>query len=109
MAVVALLVMIGFLRGKTIREATKGPDGDLRSQKRRHEVTVEPISTGQKVILVIVAVSCLSVGADALLTGEFFSMSQSGPTMHLEGWGAYIAGAVFIGVGALAAFSLFRR
>lgn len=72
---------------------------------------IELNSTGRKIVLVIVGASCLFTGIDIFLTGEFHSTSSlaSNVNMDLDGWRAYIAGAGFLAVGGLAAFSVVRR
>jgi hypothetical protein len=72
---------------------------------------VELNSTGRKVVLVIVAAACIFTGIDIFRTGEFHTHARSGENVivDLKGSGAYVAGALFLAVGALAAFSLARR
>ena len=64
-----------------------------------------------RVIAVIVAFSCCSVGASALLNGEFNLDHSAGNNLilRLEWFGAYVAGSVFLAVGLLAGSTLFRR
>ena len=64
--------------------------------------------TRSRVIALIVVFACYGAGSSALLTGEF-NLESSSTSVHLEGFAAYIAGFLFIGVGTLAAASLFRR
>ena len=63
-----------------------------------------------RVIAVIVTVGCCQLGASALLTGEFYVHGTSNRMMiNLEGFGAYVAGIVFLGFGLYVGASLFRR
>jgi hypothetical protein len=68
-------------------------------------------STGRKIVLLIVAASCFFTGIDIFRTGEFYTLSNSGPNVivDLDGWGAYVAGAAFLAIAGLAAFSVVRR
>jgi hypothetical protein len=71
---------------------------------------VKKLSTRNTVIVLFVVVSCISVGASTLLTGEFHLHQSAGNSLiaDLEGPAAYLVGLLFIGVGALGAASLFR-
>ena len=60
-------------------------------------------------VIAVIVVSCMFyAGGTTIRTGELYISPSGGGTTNLEGPGAYIMGALFIGLGLFVAYRVLR-